>query len=108
MSLPSISSLPTSYTFLTAVLQEFRRSFLGFPDGTINVDDLLEPLSTLQRIKPCNSPHSNGEAWIGEQKSGIMDLDGREIDDREKDGRVTDDFKSATQSKHSGEEKYRC
>ena len=89
-------------------MQEFRRSFLGFPDGTINIDDLLEPLSTLQRIKPCNSPHYNGEAGIGEQKSGKIDLDGREIDDRDDraiDGRVTDDFKSTAQSKSLGKEK---
>ena len=106
ISLPSCSSLPTSYTFSTTILQEFRRSFLGFPDGTINIDDLLEPASTLQRMQPCSSPHSNGEAGIGEQKSGKMDLDGREIDDQGIDGRVTDDFKSSTQSKSPGKELY--
>ena len=57
-------------------------------------------------MQPCSSPHSNGEAGIGEQKSGKMDLDGREIDDQGIDGRVTDDFKSTTQSKSPGKELY--
>lgn len=55
-------------------------------------------------MQPCNFPHSNGETGMGEQKSGKMDLDGREIDDRGIDGRVPDDFKSTTQSKSPGKE----
>ena len=68
------------YSFLAAP-QEFRRSFLGFPDGTIDVEDLFIPLDSLQHVKPSESPH--GVAGVGGQTSENRDLDGREIDDRE-------------------------
>jgi hypothetical protein len=89
-------------------LQEFRRSFLGFPDGTIDDKDIFNPLRALQHLKPCNT--YNGEAGIGtgigtgEQKSGAgkMDSDGREIDDRELDGRLMDGQESTATAKSPG------
>lgn len=87
-------------------MQEFRRSFLGFPDGTIDDEDLLNPLSTLQHLKPCNI--YNGEAGTGagtgEQKSGTgkIDSDGREIDGRELCARLIDGQEATATAKSPG------
>jgi hypothetical protein len=88
---PLLLIISPSWIFFTA-LQEFRRSFLGFPDGTIDDEELLTPLSALQHLKPCNIYNGEAGTGTGEQKSGTgkMDSDGREIDDRELDGRLMD------------------
>lgn len=85
-------------------MQEFRRSFLGFPDGTIDDEHLLIPLSALQHLKPCTVYNGDTGTGTGEQKSGAgkKDSDGREIDDRELDGRLIDGRESAATAKSPG------